>query len=176
MVAASCTSSTLRDDSARAGAGASRAAKEKVACPTAQNPGRFPARKVAEAIRRELPRAFRDMNAQGQPNAWRDYFVIALFSLDPAFPPNPVSFPPRLLDRYRSVAADRCGRTVAERSWVALIHFPNAAGALLGEGVAYLVRTPRRWRIWYRALGSELAEGEIVTASGEFVRGKTKPR
>ncbi|MDQ3856842.1 MAG: hypothetical protein M3327_00085 [Actinomycetota bacterium] len=112
------------------------------------------------------------MTAQGEPNAWRGHFVIALFSLDTGFPPNPASFPPRLLNRYRNIAADWCGLAVAERSWVALIHFPNAAAALLGEGVAYLARTPRGWRIWYRAIGSELSNGEIVTASGELVRAK----
>jgi hypothetical protein len=110
------------------------------------------------------------MTAQGAPNAWRGYFVTALISLDPAFPSNPKTLPPRLLDRYRNIAADQCGRAVAERSWIALIYFPNAAAALLAEGVAYLAPTPNGWRIWYRALGSDLANGEVVTRSGEILR------
>jgi hypothetical protein len=86
------------------------------------------------------------------------YVVTTLVSLDPAVAPNPEAFPTRLLMRYRRAVAELCGRRVARRSWVGLIHIPNAAAALLGEGAAYLARTPKGWRIWYTTIQSELFE------------------
>jgi hypothetical protein len=96
------------------------------------------------------------MTAQGERKAWRGYVVTTLFSLDPAVAPNHDALPTRLLTRYRRTAAELCGRRVARRSWVVLIHFPNAAAALLGEGAAYLARSPKGWRIWHATIQSEL--------------------
>jgi hypothetical protein len=51
---------------------------------------------------------------------------------------------------YHQLAAKRCGQAVAANSWLALVHFPEAATPDTASGVAFLARTPRGWRLWYR--------------------------
>ncbi len=115
-----------------------------------------------EAIRRDVPRASADMSAQGEPNAWRGYSVVGVFSLDLGSTHGAPSAWRRALRRYGQAARNLCGETVARRSWVALVNFPRAANALVGEGVAFLTRTRDGWRIWATTVASELPRVELV--------------
>ncbi len=137
-------------------------AEQVAACPSALRAGRFAPARITEAIRRDVPRVYADMSAQGERNAWRDYSVLAVFSLDlESSHGGPVAWR-RALRRYREVARTVCGRTVARRSWVALLRFPRAANALAGEGVAFLAKSRDGWRIWATTIASELPRVDVV--------------
>ena len=131
-------------------------------CPTALRAGRLAPARITEAIRREVPRAYADMSAQGEPNAWRGYSVVGVFSLDPASAHGAPAAWGRALTRFGDAARNLCGETVARHSWVALVRFPRAANALVGEGVTFLARTRAGWRIWATAVASELPRLEVV--------------
>ena len=131
-------------------------------CPTSLLAGRFAPARIMEAIRREVPRVYADMSAQGEHNAWRDYSVTGVFSLDVASTHGAPAAWRRTLRRYGDAAGNVCGGTVARRSWVVLIHFPRAQNALGGEGVAFLARTRAGWRIWATTVASELPALDLV--------------
>jgi hypothetical protein len=131
-------------------------------CPPAVRAGRFAPARITEAIRRDVPRIYAAMSAQGERNAWRDHAVVAVFSLDiEATHGAPAGWRPALL-RYREAARIACGATVARRSWVSLLRFPRAANALAGEGVVFLARSRDGWRIWARTIASELPRLDLV--------------
>jgi len=109
-------------------------------------------RRVAPVLQREVPRAFADPD----PSFVQGYTPVGLVSLNPA-----TAFL-RMASRYHQAAALKCGRRVANRSWVAFIDFPNAKGALLGQGVAFLARTPTGWRIWGTTVVSELPRVDLT--------------
>jgi hypothetical protein len=96
---------------------------------------------VAVALPRLVPRVYADMTNQSGGGAWRGYIVLGLISLGP-------DRVQTLGRRYRSRAERACGARVADRSWVALITFPNAGSARFGGSVAYLAPTRRGWIIW----------------------------
>jgi hypothetical protein len=131
-------------------------------CPTSLLAGRFAPARITEAIRREVPRVYADMSAQGEQDAWRDYSVIGVFSLDVASTHGAPAAWRRTLRRYGEAAGNVCGGTIARRSWVALIHFPRAQNALVGEGVAFLARTRAGWRIWATTVASVLPALDLV--------------
>ncbi len=131
-------------------------------CPTTLRFGRMAARHIAAALRTEVRRAYGDMTAQGEERAWRDYSVIAIFSLDLGNSHGTPAAWRRALRRYRDAAQNLCGVPVAGRSWVVLLNFPRAIGALQGEGVAFVARTRVGWRIWATTVASELPRADLV--------------
>jgi hypothetical protein len=108
-------------------------------CPRALAPGARAAERALRAVRARVPRLF--------PNFELDrygYHVVALLSLDDALVAEPIS-----RKRYVRVATDACGRAVADRSWVVILHFPGAPMASLVPLVVYVARTADGWRPWY---------------------------
>lgn len=106
-------------------------------CPQALEPGPRAPEGVLAAVRRDVPGTYRGAE-------YRGYRVTGLAPLARG------AFRPRGVDVYAGIAAQRCGRRVAERSWVVFLTFPRIRSASLSQGVAYFARTPRGWRLWYR--------------------------
>jgi len=89
------------------------AAGQSSFCPSALAPARLSMRRVAPVLQREVPRAFADPD----PSFVQGYTPVGLVSLNPA-----TAFL-RMASRYHQAAALKCGRRVANRSWVAFIDF-----------------------------------------------------
>jgi hypothetical protein len=134
-------------------------ARDRRLCPIALTSSRLAIGRVALALRREVPVAFHDMQNQNGFGAWRGYRPVAIYSLKP----DGGEFLPRVVARYHKAAAAACGNRVASRSWVALIQFPQAGGALQGAGVAFLAHTAAGWRIWGTTVISELPRVDLVS-------------
>ncbi len=118
-------------------------------CPDARPVGRLLPWGLGRAIRREIPRAYSDFTAMGDP-AWPHYVVVAVARLDRAYPSTTIPRLRLLIARHRAISRRLCGAIVANRSWVVFLYFPSAPAALLGDGIAYFARTPHGWRLWHR--------------------------
>jgi hypothetical protein len=51
---------------------------------------------------------------------------------------------------FREIAERRCGRRVAEASWVVVLEFPDAQSISASRGISFLAKTKRGWRLWLR--------------------------
>lgn len=98
---------------------------------------------IVEAVRRGVPRIFRDFTTQGGGPGWHHYQVEGLFSLNGGYYPEPLG-----IRRYRRIAIKRCGRTVAFDSWVAFLQFPTAPMASVSSAYMFVARTRRGWVAW----------------------------
>ncbi len=151
LVGAAVARAAFTDDTDSRSASSSARTSTSDACPAARRVGRLVPRGLNEAIRREVPRAYADLEAQGEP-AWPGFVVVAVARLDRAYPTVSAPNLSRFVERHRATARRLCGGTVADRSWVVVLYFPNAPAALLGNGVAYFARTPDGWQLWHRRL------------------------
>jgi hypothetical protein len=97
---------------------------------------------ISAALVREVPVVYREKKSQGRV-AWRNYEVALLAPLFPTWEPEP-----RLIKRYANAAKSRCGASVAEASWVALLSFPECQ-IPCSQSVAFLARTRSGWHIWW---------------------------
>ena len=98
---------------------------------------------VVRALRRDVPRAFRNLTSMGSA-AWPHYQVLAVFSLTNASGAR--------LRSARSAwrhARELCGPSTASRSWSATLYFPYCQLPCAGPWTAYLAKTPRGWGLWY---------------------------
>jgi hypothetical protein len=89
------------------------------------------------------PPNLRDFTTQGGGPGWHHYHVLGLASLFAGSVPGVV----RGLSRYRREATRRCG-TVALRSWVVFLQFPEAPMASTSFAHMLVARTPRGWVAW----------------------------
>jgi hypothetical protein len=96
---------------------------------------------VRSAVEQQVPKLYAGMTNQSGRGAWRGYVVLALLTLGP----DRVKV---VAKSYRVRAVRACGEAVADRSWVALITFPNAGSVNFGGSVAYLAPTKGGWTIW----------------------------
>jgi hypothetical protein len=98
---------------------------------------------IVAAVRRGVPRIFRDFTTQGGGPGWHHYQVEGLFSLNGGYHPEP----PGIL-RYRKIATQRCGRAVASNSWVVFLQFPAAPMASVDSGYMFVAKTRDGWVAW----------------------------
>jgi hypothetical protein len=116
-------------------------------CPkTVQTAGYEGIRATAEivaAVRRGVPRIFRDFTTQGGGPGWHHYQVEGLFSLNGGYNPEP-----RGIRGHRQIAIHRCGRAVAFDSWVVFLQFPAAPVASVSSAYMFVARTRRGWVAW----------------------------
>jgi hypothetical protein len=106
-------------------------------CPRALEPGPRAPEGVLAAVRQGVPGIYRGPE-------YRGYLVTGLAPLAPR------AFRPAGVDVYAGIAARRCGRRVADRSWVVFLTFPRAPGASISQGIVFTARTATGWRLWYR--------------------------
>lgn len=99
--------------------------------------------KIVAAVRRGVPRIFRDFTTQGGGPGWHHYQVQGLLSLSGGYLPEPLA-----VTRYRREAARRCGRAVALNSWVVLLQFPEAPMASTSFGHMFIAKTRHGWVAW----------------------------
>ena len=99
--------------------------------------------KVVSAVRRGVPRIFRDFTTQGGGPGWHHYQVLGLVSLNGGYYPDV-----RGIARYRREAVRRCGKDVALSSWVILLQFPEAPMVSSSFAHMFVARTPRGWVAW----------------------------
>ena len=117
-------------------------------CPTApkfsSGQGIRATEQIVAAVRRGVPRIFRDFTTQGGGPGWHHYQVLGLVSLlEGAYYPEV-----RGIARYRREAVRRCGRDVALSSWVIFLQFPEAPMASSSFAHMFVARTPRGWVAW----------------------------
>ena len=98
---------------------------------------------VVAAVRRGVPRIFRDFTTQGGGPGWHGYQVLGLVSLNGGYYPEM-----RGIARYRREALHRCGRAVALSSWVIFLQFPEAPMASSSFAHMFVAKTPHRWVAW----------------------------
>jgi hypothetical protein len=72
------------------------------------------------------------------------YQVTAMLALQPTVPPTPGT------GFYRRLATRKCGRNVADRSWVVFLQFPEAQTVFAGNGISLFAPTKSGWKLWYR--------------------------
>jgi hypothetical protein len=101
------------------------------------------AARVVEAVRRGVPRIFRDFTTQGGGPGWHHYQVLGLVSLNGGYYPEL-----RSTARYRREALHRCGRAVALSSWVIFLQFPEAPMASSSFDHMFVAKTPHGWVAW----------------------------
>ena len=120
-------------------------------CPAALPTGRFASARLVPALRRAVPRLYSNLTNQDGGEAWRGFVLAGTLALGDQYPPG--TAPRRLERRLHAVALRLCGHEVADRSWVAFVHLPNASNAA-GLQAVYLARTHDGWRAWHaRRLG-----------------------
>jgi hypothetical protein len=122
-----------------------RAARQSTGCPAAlfsrrSSPAVIQA--ISAALVREVPVVYRNKNSQGRV-AWRNYQVALLAPLFPTWEPEP-----QLIKSYGKAVKQRCGSSVAEASWVALLNFPECQ-IPCSQSVAFVARTRHGWHIWW---------------------------
>jgi len=105
--------------------------------------------KIVEAVRRGVPRIFRNFTTQGGGPGWHHYQVIGLYSLNRGYYPEPAG-----IGRYRRAAMHRCGRTVALDSWVTFLQFPEAPMASVSSAYMFVGRTRQGWVAWSGSINS----------------------
>ncbi len=98
---------------------------------------------IVAAVRRGVPRIFRDFTTQGGGPGWHHYQVEGLFSLNRGYLPEP-----RGIGRYRGDAIHRCGKAVASNSWVVFLQFPEAPMASVGSAHMLVAKTRHGWVAW----------------------------
>jgi hypothetical protein len=98
---------------------------------------------IVAAVRRGIPRIFRDFTTQGGGPGWHHYQVEGLVSLNGGYFPEP-----RGIRRYRRQALRRCGRAVGLNSWVVFLQFPEALTASVGSAHMFVAKTRRGWLAW----------------------------
>lgn len=98
---------------------------------------------MVAALRRDVPRAFRNLTSMGEP-AWPKYDVSALYSLVSGSAKEPAA-----THRAWLRARKLCGAETASRSWAVTLYFPLCQIPCAGPGTAYLARSPRGWSLWY---------------------------
>jgi hypothetical protein len=98
---------------------------------------------VVAAVRRGVPRIFRDFTTQGEGPGWHHYQVLGLFSLNGGYYPEV-----RGIASYRREALHRCGRAVALTSWVTFLQFPEAPMASASFAHMFVAKTPHGWVAW----------------------------
>jgi hypothetical protein len=98
---------------------------------------------VVAAVRRGVPRIFREFTTQGGGPGWHHYQVLGLVSLNGGYYPDV-----RGIARYRREAVRRCGKDVALSSWVILLQFPEAPMVSSSFAHMFVARTPRGWVAW----------------------------
>lgn len=98
---------------------------------------------IVAAVRKGVPRIFRDFTTQGGGPGWHRYQVLGLLSLSEGYLPEP-----RAVVRYRREAMRQCGRAVALNSWVVLLQFPAAPTVSSSFAHMFVARTRRGWVAW----------------------------
>jgi hypothetical protein len=98
---------------------------------------------IVAAVRKGVPRIFRDYTTQGGGPGWHRYQVLGLLSLSGGYLPEP-----RAVVRSRREAARRCGRTVALDSWVVLLQFPEGPMVSTSFGHMFVAKTRGGWVAW----------------------------
>jgi hypothetical protein len=98
---------------------------------------------IVAAVRKGVPRIFRDYTTQGGGPGWHHYQVLGLLSLGGGYSPEP-----RAVVRYRREAARRCGRSAARNSWVVLLQFPEGPMVSVSFAHMFVAKTRRGWIAW----------------------------
>ena len=133
--------------SVASGASSNGRASSQRSCPrspvTVNDAGIGTTPKVVSAVRRGVPRIFRDFTTQGGGPGWHHYQVLGLVSLNGGYYPAIEG-----IDRYRREALRRCGRTVALSSWVILLQFPEAPMAANSFAHMFVAKTRHGWVAW----------------------------
>ena len=99
--------------------------------------------KIVAAIRRGVPRIFRNYTTQGGGPGWHHYQVLGLFSLNYGYGPSVPG-----IERYRREAVRRCGRGVGRGSWVVFLQFPEGPAASLSFAHIFVAKTRHGWTAW----------------------------
>ena len=100
---------------------------------------------VAAATRRLVPHVYVIGNQAGRARVTGKFLIIrGVLWLAPDIPRVPGT------EFFRRIAERRCGRRVAEASWVVVLEFPDAQTASASRGISFLVKTRRGWRLWFR--------------------------
>jgi hypothetical protein len=116
-------------------------------CPTApefsSGQGIRTTAQIVAAVRRGVPRIFRDFTTPGGGPGWHHYQVLGLLSLNGGYYSEV-----RGIARYRREAMHRCGRDVALSSWVIFLQFPEAPMASSSFVHMFVAKTPHGWVAW----------------------------
>lgn len=133
--------------SGASGASSNGRASSQPSCPgspvTVSDAGIATTPKVVSAVRRGVPRIFRDFTTQGGGPGWHHYQVLGLVSLNGGYYPAIKG-----IDRYRGEARRRCGRAVALSSWVIFLQFPEAPMVASSFAHMFVTKTRAGWVAW----------------------------
>jgi hypothetical protein len=136
LVASGAATTQSRDRSGR-----------QTSCPTpaksSSGQGLRTTMQVVAAVRRGVPRIFRDFTTQGGGPGWHHYQVLGLVSLNGGYYPEV-----RGIARYRREAIHGCGRAIALSSWVIFLQFPEAPMASSSFAHMFVAKTPQGWVAW----------------------------
>jgi hypothetical protein len=75
--------------------------------------------------------------------------VLGLFSLSGGYYESPQ---PQVAGRYRRNLIRRCGRAVADNTWVVFLSFPEGPSAVYGQGHMFVVDSRHGWVAWYGSI------------------------
>jgi len=98
--------------------------------------------RIIAAVRRGVPRVFRDYTTQGGGPGWHHYQVLGLVSVAGPLP-NQVD-----VTRYWRQLMRRCGRAVAFNTWVVFLQFPEGPAADLSFAHMLVTKTRQGWVGW----------------------------
>jgi hypothetical protein len=133
--------------SGASGTSSNGSASSQPSCPgspvTVSDAGIATTPKVVSAVRRGVPRIFRDFTTQGGGPGWHHYQVLGLVSLNGGYYPAIKG-----IDRYRGEARRRCGRAVALSSWVIFLQFPEAPMVASSFAHMFVTKTRAGWVAW----------------------------
>jgi len=123
-------------------------------------------------LQNELDECPRAMDLEETPIVYKEEFLKALESLIPetytkdeqygdyyskwniiTATPLPLTMDSDENDVYYEIAKNLCGKEVANKSWLVLLHFPNWDDVSAGnaEGEIFLAKSKEKgWYVWYR--------------------------
>jgi hypothetical protein len=105
---------------------------------------------ATSAARRLIPHSFSFRNQRGPVRLTpANSFIVGLIYLGGVRPSPGAS-------QLRRVAEAACGARLARVTWAIEIDFTTAATASSGNGIAFLAKTGRGWRIWKAGSASSM--------------------